>query len=334
MSDRAWEELLAEFRALGGTADNVCLRNGVYGRGVFPVDSARPVAIHVPENLLINEDDMVFADGKLRVGPNARVNDRERAWLDRYQEDYAWGGGGGDDARQAVDMAAALPAELRDVLITKYHLASWFQDTTEELVQTRFLRARCINYQDRSVVMPLVELANHGAGNGYDVSNGIALRGTFPGEVYVEYAKLDSFEFFRAWGFATPRPLAFSMPLTGSIQSAGLQIKDDFPVMTGSLRDWIPTIDETADTIALPFLMIGNLKLPRLCRGIFYRLMRDAGYSGFEEAFDIIQHTNRLHFLDLIEAVDDIDLPMARKLRAMALHQLRAMSFCFGVREI
>jgi hypothetical protein len=32
--------------------------------------------------------------------------------------------------------------------------------------------------------------------------------------------------------------------------------------------------------------------------------------------------------------VDGIDLPIARTLRAMALFQLRAMSFCFGVREI
>jgi hypothetical protein len=330
----AWDDVLDEFRALGGTADNIRLGQGEFGRGLFPVDPARPIAIHVPENLLISVKDMVFADGKLQVGSNAKVNDRERAWLDRYQEDYAWGGGGADEARQSVEMAAALPADLRDVLITKYHLAPWFQDATEELVRNRFLGARSITYKDRTVLFPVLELANHGAGNGFDVSDGIALRGTFPGEVYVEYAKLDSFDFFRSWGFATPRPVAFSMPLTGSIQSASLQIKDDFPGAAGSLRDWIPSIDKTADAVALQFLMIGNQNFPRLCKGIFYRLMRDAGYSGFEEAFDLVQHANRAYFLDLISAVDRIDLPMARTLRAMALHQLRAMSFCFGIREV
>ena len=34
MNDRAWREMLAEFRALGGIADNICLRQGVHGRGV------------------------------------------------------------------------------------------------------------------------------------------------------------------------------------------------------------------------------------------------------------------------------------------------------------
>jgi hypothetical protein len=330
----AWDDMLDEFRALGGTADNIRLDHGEFGRGLFPVNPAKPVVIQVPENLIIDVKDMVFADGRLRVGPDAKVSDRERAWLDRYQEDYAWGGGGADEARRAVEMAAALPADLRDVLIKKYHLASWFQDTTEELVRDRFFNGRAINYRDREVIMPMVELANHGQGNGFDFSNGIAVKGTFPGEVFVQYAEFDSYEFFRTWGFATPRPVAFSAPLAGSIQSTSLKIELDFAGTPRSPRDWIPSIDKTEGTATLSFLMLGNQKFPRLPKGIFYRLMRDSGYSGFEEAFDLVQHTNRLLFLDLIAAVDGIDLPMARTLRTMALFQLRAMSFCFGVREI
>lgn len=330
----AWDDMLEEFRALGGAAENIRLGQGDFGRGLFPVDPTKPVNIHVPENLLVGVKDMVFAEGKLQVGPNAKVSDRERAWLDRYQEDYAWGGGGADEARQTVEMAAALPADLREVLIVKYRLAPWFQDATEELIRNRFFNARTITYRGGSVVMPVMELANHGEGNGYDVSKGVALRGIFPGEVYAQYAEFDSFDFFRSWGFATPRPLAFSMALTGSIQSARLQIKQDFAGVMTSPRDWIPNIDKTDGAIALSFAMIGNQKFPRLSKGIFYRLMRDAGYSGFEEAFDLVQHTNRLYFLDLIAAVDGIDLPMARTLRSMAQFQLRAMSFCFGVREI
>ena len=330
----AWDEMLDEFRALGGTANNIRLGQGEFGRGLFPIDPAKPVTIHVPENLLIGVKNVVFADGKLRVGPNAKVSDRERAWLDRYQEDYGWGGGGGDEVRQTVEMAAALPADLRRLLITKYHLAPWFQDATEELVRNRFFNARTITYLDQSVLIPVLELTNHGPGDGFDVSKGVALRGTFPGEIYAQYAEFDSFDFFRSWGFATQRPLAFSMALTGNIQSTRLEIEQSFPGMTSSPRDWIPRIGKTAGAITLPFLMIGNKKFPRLSKGIFYRLMRDAGYTGFEEAFDLVQHTNRLHFLDLIAAADGIDLPMARTVRTMAQFQLRAMSYCFGVREI
>ncbi len=330
----AWDELLEEFRALGGTADNIQLGQGEFGRGLFPVDPAKPVTIRVPENLLISVKDMDFADGKLRVGLHSKVSDRERAWLDRYQETYGWSGGGGEEARQAVEMAAALPTHLRDDLIAKYRLAPWFQDVTDELVQNRFMFARSIIYRDRSVLIPVMELANHGASAGFQMSDGISLQGTFPGEVFVEYSDLDSFEFFRAWGFATPRPLAYSLPLTTNFPSMRLQIRQDAEGSTSSERDWIPVLDKTTEAISLQFLMIGNQKFPRLCKGIFYRLMREAGCSSLEEMFDVIQHKNRLYFLDLLAAVGDIDLPMAQTLRAMAQFQLRALSYCFGVREI
>lgn len=93
-------------------------------------------------------------------------------------------------------------------------------------------------------------------------------------------------------------------------------------------------IEETADKIRLPFLMIGNRQFPRLPKGIFYKLMRDAGFAGFAKSFDLIHHLNRLHFVNLLLALEGIDLPLARTIRTMAHYQLRAMSFCFGVREI
>ena len=77
----AWEELLDEFRALGGTADNVRLGYGEYGRGLFPVDPAKPVAVRIPDNLLVPAEDMIFTGGALRVGPKAKTGERERAWL-------------------------------------------------------------------------------------------------------------------------------------------------------------------------------------------------------------------------------------------------------------
>ena len=85
----AWDELLDEFRALGGTADNIRLGHGAFGRGLFPIDPAKPVVIHVPDNLLVAAEDMVLASGALHVGPNAKAGERETAWLNRYQEDFA-----------------------------------------------------------------------------------------------------------------------------------------------------------------------------------------------------------------------------------------------------
>ena len=80
-----WNELLDEFRALGGTAENIRLGHGEFGRGLFPVDPAKPVVIDIPENLIVATADMIFANGAPRVGPAVKIGERERTWLDRYQ---------------------------------------------------------------------------------------------------------------------------------------------------------------------------------------------------------------------------------------------------------
>ena len=49
-----WDDMLDEFRALGGTADNICLKEGPFGRGLFPRDPSKPIRIHIPENLLVD----------------------------------------------------------------------------------------------------------------------------------------------------------------------------------------------------------------------------------------------------------------------------------------
>ena len=330
----AWDDLLDEFRALGGTADNVRLGQGEFGRGLFPIDPTRPVAINVPDNLLVAIDDMVLENGVPCVGPNAKVNEREKAWLDRYQKEFAWGAGGADEIRKIFEMAGQLPEELRNKLLTQYRCGLWFKTPTDELIKERYFNARKIDYRGRAVVMPLVEMANHGSGGAYDLSSGVGLKGSFSGEIVAEYSQYDSYDYFLAWGFATQRPVAFSIALSGNIDSTPLDIDQMFEGTEPPPRMWIPKVYKTADKIKLPFLLIGHRNSPRIPKGIFYRLMRQAGFAGFEEAFDLIHHMNRLHFISLLIALDGIDLPIARTVRAMAHYQLRAMSFCYGVREL
>jgi hypothetical protein len=329
-----WDDLLEEFRVLGGTAKNIRLGQGEFGRGIFPVDPGKPIAIHLPDNLLVASKDMIFVRGVPRLGPAATVSERERAWLDRYQEEFAWGAEGGEEVKRMFEMAGALPPELRHSLLTKYGCGAWFANPTDELIRQRFFETRTITYRGQSVVMPLIEMVNHGEGPRYDLSDGVALRGSFPGEVFVQYSDLDSFDYFLSWGFATQRPVAFSVGLEGKIGSAPLQIRQDFNARVTSERSWVPDIFKKGDIVLLPFLMIGNMRFARLPKGIFYRLMRDAGYVDFEEAFDMVHHLNRLHFINLLQELEPFDLPIARTLRAMARYHLRAMSFCFGVREV
>ena len=329
-----WEELLDEFRALGGTAENIRLGQGALGRGVFPVDPAKPVVVHVPENLLIDCSDVVFENGALRLRADADVGDRERSWLEHYQAALSWGDEGAAEVRRIFEAAQALPAELRKDLRDRFQCGLWFDNMTDEAVQHQFLTSRGINYHDREVLMPLVELINHGAGPEIGLVNGVMVRGIFPGEVLYRYSDMDSFGFFWSWGFVIEQPMAFSLEMSGKVESTTLRIDRAFPPVKPGEKSWMPPLHREGSGVSLDHLLIGSVQYPRLPRGIFQKTMREGGFSALEEPFDVIRYVNNLHFLDLLKALDGIDAPIARSLRTMAHHQLHAMAHCYGQRDI
>jgi len=331
---RSWEELLDEFRALGGTAENIRLGQGALGRGVFPVDPAKPVVVHVPENLLIDCSDVVFENGALRLRADADVGDRERSWLEHYQAALSWGDEGAAEVRRIFEAAQALPAELRKELRDRFQCGLWFDNMTDEAVQHQFLTSRGINYHDREVLMPLVELINHGAGPEIGLVNGVMVRGIFPGEVLYRYSDMDSFGFFWSWGFVIEQPMAFSLEMSGKVESTTLRIDRAFPPVKPGEKSWMPPLRRDGSGVSLDHLLIGSVQYPRLPRGIFQKTMREGGFSALEEPFDVIRYVNNLHFLDLLKALDGIDAPIARSLRTMAHHQLHALAYCYGHRDI
>ncbi len=338
MSDKAWEEMLAEFRALGGTADNICLRNGRYGRGVFPVDPAKPIAIHIPESLLIDTSDALFENGKFRVGPNSKAGFRETVLLEHYENFFSWGGGGRAETEGIFADAQELPRDLRHVLKSDFHFGDWFDDPTDALVQSQFVETRCISYKGRTVIMPLLELINHdpqsAVGHHSDTQNGLAINGIFPGEVLVRYSDTDAFGAFVSWGFASEQPQAFSISLRGDPGKNPIQVGRDITSLSQKTQFWIPKVTLDNNQTKLQFLMIGNHKYPRLCKGIFYKLMREAAVPDFEEAFDKIRHANMSFATNLLSEIETVQGPMAQTLRRVARYQLQAMSWCIGVRAI
>lgn len=327
MNDHAWNELLDEFRVLGGIADNVRLGFGRLGRGLFPIDPMKPVAIQVPSSLLIKSCDMSFSGGKFQVAPGLTIGARERAWLDRYHETISWGGGGRHEIEQMFAMAHELPAELRHRLLTKFRCGTWFGDATDEAVRQHFLKARQIASTDSVVIMPIIECTNHGPGATFNANDGLSLSGQFAEEVLVKYSDLDAFGFFKTWGFAYPCPAALSIALKGQIESRSLWIaRRQFS--DGQHRSmWIPDLLDEDGHQTLTYLLLGHEEYPRLAKGVFYRLMREAGYSDVESCFSQIHQANRAHFQGLLEAVRGLSQPIAQTLTAMAEYQLRAMTF-------
>jgi len=264
----------------------------------------------------------------------ASAGSREKLFLEGYENLFSWGGGGRTDIERLFSEAQALPAELRHRLKSEFHCGDWFGDATDAAVQARFIASRCIRYRDRTVVMPIVELANHGAGAACNTADGVALSGRFADEVLYKYSDFDAQGMFSTWGFACDQPQAFSIALGGRIGQRRAVIGRDLGGLTPATQLWIPRAGVRPDEVQLEFLMIGNRQYPRSCKGIFYKVMRDAGISEFEEGFDTIRHANRMHYLNLWAAIESVEGPMVGALRRMVRFQMQAMSYCYGVQEI
>jgi hypothetical protein len=332
----SWDEMIGEFRALGGAADNVCMKTGAHGRGLYPIDPARPVKLFVPENLLLRVGDIGYVNGTLRLKPEAQVGAREREFFERYQESYGWGGGGREDCAAFVDAMDALPGDIRAMLAKDFGMGVFFRGERDNRIEHRFLKSRMIGSKGRYLLMPVIELVNHGSkGVSFQYKDGIVVSGTFDDEILVHYFDAtDPFTVFTTWGFAHEEPLAFSLFMNFPLENRRLVIQRQIQerVKLGDAR--APTVKISGNQITLSHLLIGSARFPRVPKGIFYRLMRDHGAGNAEEIFDRILHFNRTKFLQLLLALERHDGPIIDTLKTMAIYQLQSMSHAVGARQI
>ncbi len=334
MSDSSWNAMLNEFRAVGGTAENICLKDGAFGRGLFPADPAKPIKVHIPDSLLIDLNHAEFDENNdFHVSPAAPIGRREKAFLENYERGFSWGTGRSDTERLLQAMHGA-PQPLRQLLHTPFEAQRWLAEPTPKAIQYAFFGSRVIAYKGRNVIMPIVELANHGHLSRYDVTDGVGLSGQFADEILVRYEFDDPWALFAKWGFASEEPFALSLPLTIQSKSASIVIRRNVGGVASAEKPFFPEVTVSGNTIELAFMLLGSKQFPRLARGNFQRIMRDAGRADADEAFDMIQHINRMQFFQLIALSDDAAALLRDVLRKVALFQLQAMSHHVGTRDV
>jgi len=329
---RKWEEMLDEFRALGGTADNIRLDYGPLGRGLFPVDPAKPVRITIPESLLVSFDHVIFVDGQFRVSADSAVSERGRAFLERYEQDFAWGAEPRAEIERFLAMMSALPEPLRDLLERKYGFGKFVRPCSTKFLQQLFVGSRSITSPSGRFVMPIIEMANHGGTVHYEIGPNVSLGGTFDGEVLVRYClSADAIEMFGVWMFASEEPMAFSVELTTGPPDRQFQVGRDYD---GAPAPWVPEITTKKNIVSANYLLLGHENFPRIPRGAFQKAVAKAGLAGMDETFELIQHRNRCFFLELIGALENVESPVVPILRNMARFQLKALSSHYGTRQV
>jgi hypothetical protein len=333
----AWETMSDEFRALGGAVENIVLRPSSFGRGLFPIDPAKPFLLRVPDNLLFRLRDVAFEGDCIRINEDADTGLRERSFFERYQSAFSWGGGGRVESAELIDMFDSLPSDVRELLTAYFGMSPFIQGDRAERIRLHFLRSRMIPWGDESLLVPFIDLI-HGGSNEARVDSGpqggVQIEGEAPGEILLDYGHHDPLGFFNKHGLAAARLHAFSLPMQAKIGSFNLVIGRDPRAKTERAGFGLPEMQMEGGTLHLSYLTVGNSRFPRVPRGIFYTLMREAEVSGAEDAFDRILFYNRTQFLKLIEALEPSRNEIVTRLRRMAHFQLEALAQCVGTREL
>ncbi|HEY1615543.1 MAG TPA: hypothetical protein VGF97_17830 [Rhizomicrobium sp.] len=144
----------------------------------------------------------------------------------------------------------------------------------------------------------------------------------------------DPVSVFCLTGLASEQERAYSLPIKISFRGTNFEIGRRLNVHTQ--RGQFPTPEMTIEgaNISLSYLMVGNAGSPRLSRGIFQALMREARVANADGHFDYILHANRQKCLSLLEALEPHDSEVIVTLRQMLYFQLETMAFCIGTREL
>jgi hypothetical protein len=336
----AWEAICAEFQRLGGSADNIVSREGTRGRGLFPIDPTKPVRIRAPRNLLVPADDLEVRDGSLMVKRTAVLGEPERAFFDAYQRELSWGGGGFNEMWESQLAWSRLPQPMQESLRRNggiVDISTRFLPPSEELCLKRYILSRAVHYEGRFAIMPMVELINHSSQDSaaYVIDDsGVSVSGTFQQEVLVNYNFDDCWGKALVYGFHEPQDHAYSVAQRFQFKDFAVEIGRDLSRSNKVGRFSTPAVTVEGNAVSLSFLMLGHTRLPRVPRAIFQHLTKNTPITNPDETFDVIQHHNRLRFLELLQVSEDARTPLAATLRAAAYGQLTTLSSYWGTRVL
>lgn len=330
----AFHDVLTQFRSVGGIADNLTLRHGAHGRGLFAVDPAQAVRLWVPEQLLVAPQWVELDEARhIRIitSPPSPLNVQAIAFFERYQKFFGWGNGGLDAIKQHQRDLQALPPKLKNFLHILGGAAELKQKPSATYCLQKYFITRQIGTKSGSMLMPMAELINHAPdGLPYLVDKGVTVAGMVKDEILTCYhSHLDAFHFFLNYHFATPTNSALSCEVTVELPAVGtlsIARQDHLTDIQGTTR--IPQISREGTRISLTFVEVANKQNPSWPRKIFADLMatQQVPASAAHTLFDGLLDHNRKVLGELIQACHCYPSAMASCLEKVAWLQLATMT--------
>lgn len=324
-----WEETLASFCALGGVADNVDLREGRYGRGLFPKDTDKPVKILVPNKLLADTEWLQFdTKGNLRLSDKCGWTDEIKSFYLNYMHVYGLNESLIQQIMRQQSEYAKLPETLKSMMTAFGFSADLFKIADRQLCLKIFIRSRRIVANNKLVMMPLVELVNHeeqSKKSFHIENNGVTVSGRFKEEILVHYGMVgDAALMYEDYGFSTPKPYTFSGALAINLGSKIIRVARFMTLFETIANTNVPKLKLEGNEIHLSCLVIGSVNDRNSPKKVFIRLMRNVGMPDHiaSSVFDGIVDQNRSFFLRMLEELKPLEGSVVESLRIMAKNQL------------
>ena len=332
------EFTLQVFRSLGGKAENITFRETSDGFRVVPVDPRQPVKLIASENLIVPVADIEFRNGELKISEGANTGKSERTFLENYFDTFSWGAGGRKEALLFENGRRELPADVKTFMSEVLGIAAMSEEPGDPEVAAErwFLESR---QTDRAppVLVPILDLIRHDPqAKPLQQMNGVGLSDSFENEVRALRAGVSPMGAFLRFGASLPERAVFSLPLIVEIEGGQLEIGSQIRMTSRICSFPAPDFDRDVNHLRLSGLMIGNAVFPRVPRSVFRHMLKSAGREQAEadETFDRIQHRNRMAFLELLDVLEAHEGGLIPGLRRAARHQLQAMSWCIGARDL
>ena len=329
-----WHEFLDEFRSFGGRAENVMQRKGKFGMGIFPIDSSKPIDLFVPLELLVPTDNIELRDEQVAIKDDQNFPEGYSDWFLKYQKNYSWGAEGKESTLSFEKGLKALPENIQNMLQSYglYNPEVRFpeEDINEEILK-RFINTRCINFKNKTVIMPIIDLVNHApTSNPYSINDeGIAISGTYDGEVLVRYNIMDPIRRLFNYGFNAQEMTGFSL-------RCRFQHQDHTVIVQGgqSKSPMQPCkVIFKEDKLIVQQPLLGSLRTPKLPRTLFVQACDEVEGVNAHELFDQIQQFNTAAFVNIIRELEEVDTETSSFLRTACLNQIVSQSHYFGIRE-
>lgn len=324
----SWESTLVNFRELGGVADNIELREGHYGRGLFSEDPNKPVKLFVPKNLMPPSEWLQLdAQGCLILSDACDWAENIKSFYLDYLRNYGLNDSLLDEIKQYQSQIFDLPESLK-VMMKGYGFPyDFFQEPTQQACLDIFKKSRRIIVDNKLVMMPLAELVNHNerSKKSFQINKGIGITGYFTDEILVHYGMIgDAAAMFETYGFSAPKAYTFSGSLAINLGHRVIKIARLVNLYKTDGKTNVPKLHIEGNEIYLSCLVLGSNNDKTSPKRVFAKLMHQVGMQAHiaDSVFDGILNQNQSFFLHLLEELKPLEGSVVEDLRSMARNQL------------